>query len=188
MGLFDKSALPKHLQSWEAWVGKDDDDHWYTRWRKYVKAWSAFGPRSPKGIAFAFILFPPFIIPVLRKWREFPIVLVALSGGGPLRWESTDGSRESIGESQNVAFIKNAKDPEGQQVFLSRVQLWCRWHIQIQWPLFFCFHFYKNKNDILPLGDKVDRDGKLFMAYWGAKRDADRVFWFVARYIGRNFK
>jgi hypothetical protein len=54
--------------------------------------------------------------------------------------------------------------------------------------LFLCFHWYKKGADVLPAGTRGDRDGKIVLAYVGAKRDADRVFWYVAAFVGRNFK
>lgn len=186
------SAMPEHLNSKEEIEAAFPDDSQYKgflgslwrKWNKATKHMEAWGPRSPQGIAFTY--WPPFIL--LRKWREFPIVLAAFSGGGPLRWERTDGSKDSAGESQNLLFVTSSHDPEGQQVFLTRVQLWCRWHVQLQWPLFFCFSRYNKQEDVLPSGIKEDRDGKLWVFYIGAKRDADKVFWYLAFFIGRNFK
>lgn len=183
MGIFDKSALPEHLKSWEAWKGKDDDQHWYTAWRKYIKAWSAFGPRSPHGIAFAFTFFPPFVIPVLRKWRNVPKVLFARKKGGAWRFEC-DGQEDRYDHRDDPKEF--LKDNPGY--YLSRNQYWCKEHDAIQWPLFYSFHEYSKAEDVLTPGTKEDRDGKITMIYLGAKRDADRIFWFIAFYVGRNFK
>lgn len=34
--------LPEHINEPHEWNGKDDDDHWYTAWRKYVKGYFCF--------------------------------------------------------------------------------------------------------------------------------------------------
>jgi hypothetical protein len=186
-----RCALPDHINEKEEIESAFPDDSQYKgffgrlwrKWNKATKHIEAWGPRCPKGIAFTY--WPPFLL--LRKWREFPIVLFAFSGGGPLRWERTDGSKDSAGESQNLIWVTSAHDPEGKQVFLTRVQLWCRWHVQLQWPLFFCFHWYKTDADVIPAGEKADRDGKLWNFYIGAKRDGD-CYWYLAFFIGRNWK
>lgn len=72
--------------------------------------------------------------------------------------------------------------------YLSRCQYWCEWHTAILWPLFFSAHKYDNPKDVIPVGTKEDRDGKIKMLYLGAKRDADNVTWFPALYGGANYK
>lgn len=146
-----KSALPEHLNEPYEWNGKDDDQHWYTSWRKQVKGWFAYGPRAKEKWA---------------KWRESPKVLYFKNWNGPIRYEWEEAGAP----------------------YISRVQLWCRAHIQFQWPLFVAAHWYQKKKDIVPYPYRGDRDGKLWFFYLGAKRDADRVYWFPALYIGRNWK
>lgn len=174
-----KSALPDHIDEPHEWDGKDDDDHWYTKWRKKVKHLMAFGPRSPKGIAFG--LFPPFIF--CRKWREIPTFIFALKGAGPYRWEYKNKNR--IDQASNLPPLE--KDEEAGW-YLPRTQLWTRWHFQLQWPLFFAFHFYFKKEDVIRERLREDRDGKLIFFYIGAKRDGDRVYWYPSLYLGLNWK
>lgn len=163
-----KSALPPHIDEAHEWSGKDDDQHWYTKWRKHVKTWMAFGPRAKEGWA---------------RWRSVPKVLYAKKGPGYWRFEA-DGKPD--------AFLQN-EDPrdfldKNPSYYLSRNQYWCEWHRAILWPLFFSSHKYDNPKDVIPIGTKEDRDGKIKMLYLGAKRDADSVYWFPAVFPGRNFK
>lgn len=53
--------------------------------------------------------------------------------------------------------------------YLSRVQYLSKWHVQLQWPLFFAGHVGK------------------WQWYVGLKRDADKIFW-LALYCGRCWK
>ncbi len=156
------TALPEHINSPEEWAGKDDDQHWFTAWRKAVKGWFAYGPRDAHWY---------------HRWREFPIVLFALFGAGESRWESSGGELRLRALNNMILFFKPTT------VYLSRIQYWCRWSIQLQWPLFFAFHFYFKPG---PYG--TDMDGKLFFFYVGAKRDADKVYWFPSIYVGLNWK
>lgn len=163
-----KSALPPHINEPHEWAGKDDDQHWYTSWRKYVKGWMAFGPRATEKWA---------------RWRDIPKVLWAMKGNGYWRFES-DGKPDGW---------SNVEDPrtwlkDNPGYYLSRNQYWCESHQAISWPLFYSAHRYKDPKDVIPAGTKEDRDGKILMFYAGAKRDADRVFWFPAVYPGANFK
>lgn len=140
------SALPPHINEPNEWDGKDDDDHWYTSWRKQVKGWFAFGPRATEWWA---------------RWRELPITLFAVFGPGESRWENDFMAIRA--ENAPVILF----DPTS--FYLSRVQYWCKWHIQIQWPLFICVHYGG------------------WMGYIGFKRDADKVYW-AALYLGRTWK
>ena len=171
-----KSALPEHIDEAHEWNGKDDDQHWYTKWRKYVKSWFAFGPRATERWA---------------RWREYPVVLFGIRGRGVWRGESSDGSHQDC--ISDRVLTRHSEHEAGdhyvpERIYLSRVQLFCRWHIQIQWPLFVAFHWYSKSEDVLRFPDKADMDGKLWFFYFGAKRDADRVYWCPAVYVGRNWK
>jgi hypothetical protein len=157
-----RCALPEHIDEPHEWDGKDDDQFWFTRWRKRVKHLFAFSHRCKPGIALS--PFPPFIL--TRQWRNAPVELLLLKGKGEARYEAEDDG----------------------PVYLSRQQLWCRWHIQIQWPLFFAFHWYWKSKNVLPFLTKEDRDGKIVFFYVGAKRDADGIFWWPAIFFGRNWK
>lgn len=145
-----KSALPEHLDEAHEWDGKDDDDHWYTSWRKHVKGWFAFGPRAMEWWA---------------KFREYPKLLVVVYGRGRLRWENTDGSiSDAISQPSfigNQSFLWT-----GEAVYLSRVQYHTNWHIQLQWPLFLGFHFRQWQGYI---GFKRDADRVYWLALYLGK-------------------
>jgi hypothetical protein len=143
------SALPPHLDSPEEWAGKDDDKHWYTSWRKQVKGWFAFGPRATERWA---------------RWRLTPRVLLAIKGFGS--WRLEDDTTWQLLKSQRrvLTFTRG-----WGRWYLSRVQYYCAWHVQLQWPLYVGFH----------CGD--------WQGYAGFKRDADRVYW-LALYFGRVWK
>lgn len=165
MGIGDRTALPPHLDEPEEIENAFPDDSQsgqLIRWiKKKTKHWLAFSHRSPRGIAYS--PFPPFIL--FRQWRMMPVKLVLLRGEGLPRYEYEDSDSG----------------------YLSRQQLWCRWHVQIQWPLFFAFHWYWKAEDVLPFLTTGDRDGKLVFFYLGAKRDTD-CFWYLAVYAGGNWK
>lgn len=184
-----RCALPEHINDPDEIENAFPDDsqfggffgNLWKRWNKATKHIEAFGPRCPKGIAFTY--WPPFIL--LKKWREVPTVLFARKGWGYWRFEK-DGAEDRLSAVDNPKeFLAK---PENAGYYLTRIQPWCRSHWQIQWPLFFCFHKYKDQADVVPVGERADRDGKINIGYIGAKRDADKVFWYVAAFLGRNFK
>jgi hypothetical protein len=177
-----KCSLPEHLNDPEEIENAFPDDsqfkgffgNLWKRWNKMTKTWDAWGPRCPKGIAFS--LWPPWIL--ARKWRENPIVLIARKGNGWWRVENDESGDN---------FVNDLKDiPKGW--YLSRNQYWCRWHWQIAWPLFFCFHKYDDTTQVMAAGTRENKDNQLTLGYIGAKRDADKVFWYVAAFFGRCFK
>jgi len=135
-----------------------DDDNWLMRWRLKCKGWFAYGPRASKWWA---------------KWREIPVCLFKIGGLGYWRWE-LDGQGEAI--------VREPGD------YLSRIQYWKRWHIQVQWPFFIAFHFYFKADDVPCPWNEWDTDGMLIYGYFGAHRDADKVYWFPSAYLGRNWK
>lgn len=158
------SALPDHIDEPEEWNNRDDDQHWYTRWRKSVKGWFAFGPRATEWWA---------------RFRTWPITLFAWFGEGESRWENDIFALRSVNDS---VYLYNSKP---NKVYLSRVQYWIRWHVQLAWPLFFCFHFYWKNEDVgsYPVRPRL----KGWAGYIGFKRDADLVYW-LGLYLGRSFK
>ena len=209
MGLFDRSAFPDHLDEKhevEAAFPDDNETGLLGKIRRATKHWNAFGPRSPSGIAFGLLPVPllliyaavlaafaifgyglsvwhfaPFLpIPLFRKWRAVPVRLWANGGAGRWRFEA-DGEPD-LPDKELGHF------PDSSPYYLSRNQLWKRWHVALQWPLFFSAHWYKSAADVIPPGQRADRDGKIWIFYFGAKRDADAIFWLWAFFIGRNFK
>ncbi len=132
-------ALPDHINQPHNWNGKDDDDHWYTRWRKQVKGYFAFGPRSKHWWA---------------RFREWPITVFAMRGKGFFRLE--DDTVAVPLESERLFCWWN---PNEDGFYLSRVQYWTKWHIALQWPLFLHGHYGQWQGYI---GFKRDAD----RVYW----------------------
>ena len=161
------SALPDHLNTPEEVEAAfpDDSDHGPVfRWiKKHTKHWLAFGPRATEWWA---------------RFRETPVVLFAFRGRGVWRWE-VDG-----GLDQYTKFP--VFDTWVLKYYMSRQQLWARWHIQLQWPLFFACHWYNRQRSVLKYPYKQNRDGKLWFFYCGFKRDPD-CYW-LSFYAGRNWK
>lgn len=202
MGLFDKSALPEHLDEPGEWKGTDDDQSWFFRWRLYVKEWFAFGPRSPVGVALA--IFPPPLLfawlvgrhfgmawswwflwpifPVARKWRPKPFVIFGFCGKGNWRLERTTGGEASAPQQSMIWW-----DLEGVY-YLSRVQYWTRWHVALQWPFCLQWHFYPKAKDVPMVMTRADTDGKLWFGYGGSHYDNDRIFWWPSAFLGRTWK
>jgi hypothetical protein len=177
-----RCALPEHLNDPDEIENAFPDDSQYgslwKRWNKMVKPIEAWGPRCPKGIAFS--MWPPWILS--RKWRENPIVLLAQRGPGYWRLEK-DGAPDIVTADKLSDAMKEHPD-----YYLSRNQYYCRSHWQISWPLFFCWHKYDATAQVMALGTREDKDGQITMGYIGAKRDADKVFWWIAAFFGRCFK
>lgn len=211
MGLFDRSAFPDHLDTQEEVDNAFPDDsdfigHWWGRiWKwqnKKTKHWSAFGPRSPIGVALMPLpwmlliwlagwpiyhwqwtwlnLIP--VLPVLRKWRDKPFVLVAVCGRGSWRLEKLSGGVASAPER---FFFFDALPGE---YYLSRIQTWSRWHVALIWPLGLQWHFYPNAKDVLGTGLNKDVDGKLWGFYGPEHFDGDWIHWYPSAFFGRNPK
>lgn len=180
------SALPKRLQNPDTWKGTDDDNLWM-RWRIPLKGLFAYGPRATEWWA---------------KWREFPITLFAIrSKQGTFRVESEGWERDTAIEDRCdetllmndgwfVVRVNVHPDIElYQRGYLSRVQYYTRWSFQIQWPFMIAFHWYWKAADVPVYGQpRPDTDGKLIFGYFGAHRDADKVYWFPSAFLGRVWK
>ncbi len=156
------SALPPHLLVKENWTGTDWDT-WYQRWMLNFKGMFAYGPRANQWWA---------------KWREIPRVLVAIGDKTKWRIEYTDAS---LGDAL-TKYPRNPRQPTGY--YVSTIQYWKRWGLVIQWPLHLAFHFYIDEVPEYP-----DRPGKkrVFFFRIGARRDADKVYWFPSLFIGLTF-
>jgi hypothetical protein len=155
------SALPPHLNTPEkvelafpddSTFGNTGFGYLWKRFQKIIKPWIAFGPRATEWWA---------------RWRMYPTTLFAAFGQGESRWENDIMAIRSV--SNLVVLYKPTV------FYLSRIQYWCDWSIQLQWPLFFACHF------------KYGRKGLVYF-YIGAKRDTDRVYWFPDAYIGTVWK
>lgn len=155
------SALPEHLNSREEIEANFPDDSqygdtWYGKlyrsFRKWFKQHSVFGPRD---------------IHWYHRFREWPITLFAWFGDGYPRFENDILAIKTL--TKGIFFY----DSKYNKFYLSRVQYWVDWHIQIQWPLFICFSFYINDY--------------FWMGYFGFKRDADKVYW-LSLFFGRGSK
>jgi hypothetical protein len=145
--------LPPHIDSPKEWEGKDDSKHFYTDWIRYVKGIFAYSWTKKHWFG---------------KIRKYPVTLFAVFGPGESRWESDLMSIRSVNKTVLLYY------PPRQGFYISRVQYWCDWHIQINWPAFICFHF------------KYGRTG-VIMAYAGWKRDTD-AWWFPTLWIGKGYK
>jgi hypothetical protein len=102
------------------------------------------------------------------KWREWPVCVLFIRGEGAARIENDETDWYS---KSRVVFML---DSSLSHWYISRIQKWCNWHIHLQWPLFFTCHFYIRT--------------KLIYFYIGASRDADKVYWFPAAFIGTTWK
>lgn len=158
-----KSAIPKHVLERD-WVGTDNDG-WLMRLKKKVQYLVAAGPNVPSGF---------------WKWREIPKILFVKRGAGVLRFENTDGSSIT---TEHIVFDDDPK------YYLSRIQPWCRWHVSLQWPLFFNCHIIYREKDVVHFPKYQSEFGitKMFTFGIGFKRDGDKVYWLTAN-LGGNFE
>lgn len=180
-----KSALSERLLSKEDWRGTDDDT-WLMRWRIGLKYLFAYGPRATEWWA---------------KWREYPKTLFAIrSKQGIFRTEGEGWERDTTfdGADERTVLFNTAMPVYRVQEnglitvdhgYLSRIQYYTRWHLQIQWPLMLAVHFYTKVADVPEWGKpRPDTDGKLWFFYIGAHRDGDKVYWFPSAFLGRVWK
>ena len=170
-----KSALPPHLQNFD-WQGTDNAS-WLMRQKKKIQYLLAAGPRVPSGFF---------------KWREIPKLMFYAGGAGWPRLENTDG--KVTGHQQlkngfrweqfNVGYHHDPKP-----AYLSRIQPWLRWHVSIQWPFFFNFHYFMKHKDKVkpPIYRSSFGISKLITFGFGFKRDGDKVYWLTAN-LGGNFE
>lgn len=166
-------ALPDNLRpdkNPDAWKGTDNDT-WLMRWTLKYVGWQAYGPRASEWWA---------------KWRKYPATLFALFGKGFIRFENDEADISMSSDDRKYAF----RQVWGEPWYLSRVQYYLRWHIQLQWPLMLGFHFYFRAKDVpTPGQDHGDNlSNKLFFFYIGAHRDADQVYWCPSLYVGLTWK
>lgn len=145
--------LPGHIDSPEEWEGKDDSKHWWTDWRRYVKSWFAYDWRKPHWFG---------------SLRRYPVTLFCFFGRGEARWENDFMAIRSTNNPVIWYF------PPKHGFYVSRVQYYCQWSIQLTWPLGFFFHF------------KYRRTG-VIQGYLGWKRDPD-TWWFPVCFVGRGWK
>lgn len=139
-------CLPEHIDSPEEWSGYDDDDHWYTKWRKSIKGWFAVGNAANRSKY------------KWANWRAMPHCIAVFSNNGVLRVENSDGSDDCYAVKDGKDIVIQANVPPGDY-YLSRVQYWCDWHIALQWPLFLHGHY---KDWQAYIGFKRDAD----RVYW----------------------
>ena len=158
-----KSALPPHLQDFD-WQGTDNAS-WLMRQKKKLQYLITAGPRVPSGFF---------------KWRDIPKCLFAKRGEGYYRLENTDGTEFRYFGTPNYY---------PKVFYLSRVQPWCRWHVSLQWPLFFNFHvMYSHKSVVEPLKYQSSFGITKMLTFGiGFKRDGDKVYWLTAN-LGGNFE
>lgn len=169
-----KSALPKHLDEAKEWDGTDWDT-WLQRPLLKIKHWFAFGPRAKERWA---------------RWREFPMVLFAVRGRGNWRFEDTDGSSQykDVEGSKSIFFENNLHKHAvgGMQLgYLSTIQYWAKWHIAVQWPFHFTAHVYFKEPP--EFQEKPKDDHRMVFVRFGARRDADMVYWFPSLFVGATW-
>jgi len=119
-------AMPEHINEAHEWNGKDDDDHWYTSWRKQVKGWFAFGPLSAYSWA---------------RFRNYPVTLFAVRGKGKFRFEADRPLGLETFQWSDTKFDVWFGPHLGFENYLSRVQYYTTWHLALDWPLFLHGHF-----------------------------------------------
>lgn len=157
------AAFPDDRQYGDSWFGK-----LYTRYNKATKTWFAFSYRCTEWWA---------------RWRKYPIVLFAAKGRGEWRYEGSN--RESV-----VPVLWNNEFLAADELYVSRIQYYCRWHFAIQWPLMVSFHVYPKAEDVpeYPMESSKHLKGKVWFAYWN-HYDADNIYWMITSgYLGRNWK
>ena len=167
-----RSALPPHLQDFD-WQGTDNAS-WLMRQKKKIQYLLAAGPRVPSGFF---------------KWREVPRPIFAyFSKDGDSRIESSDGSVQYAG-SVGLWHWRHDMSFMNPPMYISRIQPWTRWHISLQWPLFFNFHvIYRQKNVVtFPTYQSEFGITKMLTFGFGFKRDGDKVYWLTGN-IGGNFE
>lgn len=221
MGIADRSAFPPHLDSQEEVNAAFPDDsqyggNWFGRFWKWLnkttKHWDAFGPRSPRGVAFTtlpiLILFlyavsMPLVValsssvswswqflwpfcpfPMLRKWREYPVFLWGKKDGGFWRFECFGQPDLFTRDEDPRPFLKAHPG-----YYPSRVQLWTRKFRFVVWPLFFAATKYNDTAEVIPVGQRGNRDGQLkYNLHVGAGLDGDKIYWLWKLFVGRHFK
>ncbi len=143
-----KSALPPHL--WDVENNFPDDSQFGDTWYGRIYRWF-------KKTTKTWFVFGPRATEWWARWREWPITLIAFFGEGQTRWEN------------DIIVIKSTNAPiflynsVYNKFYLSRLQSWVKWHFQVQWPLFLTGHVYIKD--------------KMWFAYVGFKRDADKIYW-----------
>lgn len=148
-----REALPKHIDEASEWAGTDHDT-WWMRWFIPLKLkYCVFGPRDSHK---------------WHKWREWPLCVFFLRGEGYTRLEDDKRDKRS---TKKKLVMEQSSEAKG---YVSRIQKWCKWHVQLQWPLFFACH--------------INIKGKPLYFYLGAHRDADKVYWIPSAYIGLKWK
>jgi hypothetical protein len=170
--------MPEWIKTQSAGTGTDWDNPIQRLWRK---DWFAYGPRATQWWA---------------KWREWPVTLFAIrSKEGMFRTETETYDRDSSRENwhnmpsfwmeNNIRLVfwngADGKEREITRGYLSAVQYWTKWHIALQWPLQLQFHYYL---DDVPKYPEHAGNRRVIFVRIGARRDADKVYWFPSIFIG----
>ena len=173
-----KSALPEWYHEKAKGTGTDWDNP-IQGWMR--KAWFGYGPRASEWWA---------------RWREFPITLLAIrSKQGVFRTETEGWTRDSsrsdyhnrvsLFNQDNIRLVFwEEKKREIVQGYLSAIQYWTKWHVQIQWPFFVAFHYYI---DEVPRYPEKGSNKRVVYFRFGARRDADKTYWFPSLFIGLSW-
>lgn len=122
-------------------------------------------------IKLKYLCFGPRDIHKWHRWREWPVVLLKTgSTNGFWRYEND---------------ITESMEPFLTGGYLSRIQYWKRWHFQLQWPFFIAFHWYWNEEDVPAF---PHRSSKVIYFYFGAHRDADKIYFIPSLFLGIGWK
>lgn len=176
------SAMPEWIKPQADGTNTD----WNNPIQKYWnKAWFAYGIRATQWWA---------------KWRGFPLTVWAIrSRDGFFRVETETYERDSSREDNHngtgffmednirLVFWNGGTQKINREIvrgYLSAIQYWTKWHLQIQWPFFVAFHFYIDDVPVYP--EKGSHKRVLYFRF-GARRDADKVYWFPSLFLGLSW-
>ena len=173
------SALPDHLDSQEEIDAAFPDDSQFGTMSLFGKLYRAFNKKTKTWFCFSYRCSQSW-----ARWRKTPVVLFAIGGRGPWRWESFHGM-------DAIDYNRKLTDVSLQKIgyYISRIQYYKRWSFVIQWPLTITFHWYPRAKHVPKWGlPRPELDGKLWFGYWN-HFDGDYVYWMVTSiYLGRNWK
>ena len=139
---------------------------WKNIWPfKYITpSWTAFGPRCTEWWA---------------KWRPYPVLLFGLHSSDPWRLEADDKP-----EFATSAFKRCEICEPIPNWYISAIQYWTKWSVQVQWPLHVAAHYYLDEVPKYP--EHAGERRALFIRI-GARRNADGFYDFPSAYVGIHF-
>lgn len=162
------SAVPPDLNpniNPTAWKGTDWDQAILLRWLIPFKGMFAYGYRAREAWA---------------RWRKFPLTVLFLKGEGYTRFETEEGQHEILADTSTLWMF------DAGPGWTSVIQYWCRWSLHIQWPFHLTFHCYFSDKDVPEIGTRY-QGKRVWYFRFGARFDADHVYWFPSAAIGTKF-